>query len=224
MRPLRSVEIAREMLTSPCPRTVQVGDGLEPRDVAASIQTSLSSQHVYACWLHARERFDVVLRFACNHQEVPLVVTTDQPDWRGLERDRAWHRRRASIAFVLPRALLPTIPPQVDTMLKPGSVVVRCVLAIHKPIEARKLATQTRKLMMRLALSLPEIKIVATDTYLPIERVSWAGSVETIALDLLDLILQCDKLEEFVQHLHTRHEHEEVATLLRVIRDLYASS
>lgn len=203
--------------------TVQVGDGLDPRNVAASIQTCLAAERVTACWLHVHENLAPVLHFACRHREVPLVVTTAGSDWAAFERDRGWCERTGSIAFVLPGHALALVPPQVGTMLRPGAVIVRRNLMVANRDEANRLAMETRELLVRLSLPLDECKIVATDVGVATERVPWNKSDEAVVFELLQETLRSDLLDQFVFRLYERRGNEELAALFRVIRGAHES-
>lgn len=193
---------------------VHVDARLNPKAVAASVQSSLAEQHPKACWIHAQDDLEPVLRFAQDHEEHPLVVTTETIEWSPLEFSRNWIRREGSIAFVLMEGRVPDLPPQVSRVLVPHSVSRRHLLLAPQDL-LHPLVTSARTLMARLSSDVDELRLVATNVGVCWERIKASGSVEIVAMHIVDEALRSDLLPELVEHIHLRYrDNDSIAMLL----------
>lgn len=220
-RPTSPGAIADRMLSAaPLRQFVLVSEGVDPYEVAADIQTALAARHATACWLHARDTLERVERFALDHDDHPLVVTTASRDWSVFGLDRAWANRQGSIVFVLAAGHSQHVPAQVSTLLRPGFLVRRNPLFANRDA-ARQVAMKVRDAMCVLVGDpISVMKIVTKDAGILGERINWGGSALEVADRVIDESLKYDRLEVLLQRIETLYPSPEVRELLRDVRKL----
>lgn len=205
---------------APLRQFVLVSPDVDPYEVAADIQTALAMRHATSCWLHARDTLDRVSRFALDHDDHPLVVTTTSRDWSVFELDRAWVDRRGSIVFVLAMGHSQHVPAQVSTLLRPGFLVRRNPLFTNREA-ARQVAIRVRGVMsLLLGDPMSGMKRVTKDAGLLAERIDWSGSAIEVAERVIEESLKYDRLEPLLRRIEAEYSQPTVRELLREVRNL----
>lgn len=200
---------------------VRVGERVDHREVAAGIHASLASLVTHACWIHAQDDLSIAFRFAVEHRDLPLIVTTSSGDWSAFENDRAWNQRSASSVFVVPSTALQRIPPQVSRLLG-TSLLVRRNPAIEHDEELRPLRARARVMLANcIGDDIRIRKCFAEDVGLDHKRIDLSGPALAAALELINESVLHDQFEELVAYLDQQYSHADTNELTHEVRRLY---
>lgn len=216
----RPHDIARRMLEGGTFLLVRTGKRVEPRDVAAEIHVHLSTLCPSACWLHELHDLRRVFRFAVDHPELPMVVTTSTSDWTPLDHDRSWKDRDGSITFVMPSPMQPSPPAQVATLFV-APILVRRNPFFDGDERLRDLSRRVEAQLTRLVDDVARLQHLADHAGIDLTRIDPSGGAELVAHRILRESLRCDRLDAITHCLVDRYDQEVTRALHAEVRSFY---